>query len=157
MERLSYIELAGRQCPLNFSLGAVEEIGRRYGSLEGMQEAFSAFDEKPIHEALGDILWILAVLLRQGAEYCRVMEGREEEPFTEEQLKCLLGAQDAGRTQKTGRPRRAGKHCVVLVLREDAGDPPPRAVRDADGGAVRLDRLLADRPGGKGAAGAAAG
>lgn len=25
------------------------------------------------------------------------MEGREEEPFTEEQLKCLLGAQDAGR------------------------------------------------------------
>ena len=97
MERLCYIELGGRQCPLNFSLGAVEEIGRRYGSLEGMQEAFAAFDQKPIHEALGDILWILAVLLRQGAEDCRVMEGREEEPFTEEQLKCLLGAQDAGR------------------------------------------------------------
>ena len=71
MERLSYIELAGRQCPLNFSLGAVEEIGRRYGSLEGMQEAFSAFDEKPIHEALGDILWILDVYKRQALHHLR--------------------------------------------------------------------------------------
>ena len=96
MNRISYIDIAGKKCPMNFSLGAVEEIGQRYGGLEEMQAAFSDFDKKPMHEALGDLLWLLSVLLKYGAKYAELTENGDGKAYSAEDLAVLFGVEDAG-------------------------------------------------------------
>lgn len=81
---------------MNFSLGAVEEIGQRYGGLEEMQTAFSGIDKKPMHEALGDLLWLLSVLLKYGAKYAELTENGDGKAYSAEDLAVLFGVEDAG-------------------------------------------------------------
>ena len=96
MNRISYIDIAGKKCPMNFSLGAVTEVSQRYGGLEEMQAAFSGIDKKPMHEALADLLWILSVLLKYGAKYAKLTENGDGKAYSAEDLAVLFGVEDAG-------------------------------------------------------------
>lgn len=96
MNRISYIDIAGKKCPMNFSLGAVTEVSQRYGGLEEMQAAFSGIDKKPMHEALADLLWILSVLLKYGAKYAELTGTGDGQAYSAEDLAVLFGVEDAG-------------------------------------------------------------
>lgn len=96
MNRISYIDIAGKKCPMNFSLGAVTEVSQRYGGLEEMQAAFAEIDKKPMHEALADLLWLLSVLLKYGAKYAELTGAGDSKAYSAEDLAVLFGAEDAG-------------------------------------------------------------
>ncbi len=96
MNRISYIDIAGKKCPMNFSLGAVTEVSQRYGDLEEMQAAFAEIDKKPMHEALADLLWLLSVLLKYGAKYAELTGTGDGRAYSAEDLAVLFGVEDAG-------------------------------------------------------------
>lgn len=91
MNRIKEIEIAGKKYPLNFSLKATEMVAKRYGGLEGMDDALT---DKPLDEMMEEVSWILAVLLEQGAAYKKVIDKEEIEVFTQDELKIVLGISD---------------------------------------------------------------
>lgn len=91
MNRITEIEIAGKKYPLNFSLKASKEVVKRYGAIEKMADAFTG---KPIDELLDEIIWLLSLLLNQGAEYMRIMENQEIKQFTKDDLEVVLGFMD---------------------------------------------------------------
>lgn len=88
MKRLSEIEISGVTYPLNFSVQAASELYERYEDIAGMQErVMDGYTEKSIAETL----WVLELLLHQGAEY-KKLHGEEEPPaLCTETLPTLLG------------------------------------------------------------------
>lgn len=79
MNRLSYIEIAGRQYPLSFSLGATKAISKRFGSTEKMVKVLKGIkdvDEKTID----DLVFIIEVLIRNGCEYMNIFCKNEPIP-----------------------------------------------------------------------------
>lgn len=87
MKRLSEIEIAGNHYPLNFSVKAVRKICERYGAVEEMWEKIQAM---PVHQRLGEIVWILSLLIEQGTQYLRITEGKELDALTAEELEVLV-------------------------------------------------------------------
>ena len=105
MNRLSYMEIAGKNYPLSFSLGACKAIAKKFGSIEKMGEVLqdvSGIDESTID----DILYILSVLITQGCAYKNVFEKdfpAEENapvedgmyiPLSPEELEVAVGLMD---------------------------------------------------------------
>lgn len=67
MNRITYMELAGKKYPLVFSLGAAKKIAEKYGDLEKLDEALSL--ETVDAETLDMLGYALAVLMQQGCAY----------------------------------------------------------------------------------------
>ena len=91
MDRISYIDVAGTKCPLHFSVAAAEKVDEHFGGLENMGEKLSAGS---MFEKLNEAIWLLSVLLEQGAAYMRLIERPEVKVWTVEQLKVLFGIGD---------------------------------------------------------------
>lgn len=73
MNRLTYMEIAGKNYPLSFSLGACKAIAKKFGSIEKMGEALE--DIEGINEGtIDDITYILSVLIAQGCAYKNIFE-----------------------------------------------------------------------------------
>lgn len=70
MAKLSYFEIAGKNYPLSFSLMAEKTLAGRYGSLTKMSEFIKGDDEK----SLGEIAYILELLICQGCAYKNMFE-----------------------------------------------------------------------------------
>lgn len=71
MKRTVYLNLAGKNYPLNFSLGACKVITKELGSLEKMEEALS---EGLDSDTIDKIILILQVLIAQGCAYKNLFE-----------------------------------------------------------------------------------
>lgn len=101
MSRITNIEIAGSTYPLNFSTKAAKQIAARYGAVENVGQAFTAND---IDAALGEVVWLLALLIEQGAAYVKIAENKDLQVLTEEQLEILIGIADFGglKTQLLG-------------------------------------------------------
>lgn len=67
MNRITYIELAGKKYPLSFSLGAAKAIAAKYGDLGKLDEAITI--EKLDEETIDIISYTIAALMKQGAAY----------------------------------------------------------------------------------------
>lgn len=93
MKRLTEIEIAGKTYPLNFSTKAAETISDKYGSFGAFGSAMS--ETADTGKALKEIVWVLFLLMEQGAAYYRIVEGREVEIPTQEDLEVLIGIPDA--------------------------------------------------------------
>jgi len=91
MKRIVEVEIAGKQYPLNFSVSAAKEVAERYGSIENLADAIQ---EKDSAGAMCEIVWLLALLMKQGANWYRIMEGVDREVLTAEQLESVLGVYD---------------------------------------------------------------
>lgn len=91
MSRISEIEIAGINYPLNFSTKAAKEIAKRYGGLENIEDAFS---DKAVDAMMDEIVWLLSLLIAQGVAYKRIVEGEEVKGITADELEVVLGVAD---------------------------------------------------------------
>ncbi len=90
MERCIFVEIAGKQYPMSFSLGATKKIIGKFGSTQNMmkklkkvqkpdnpedqEEKNMEFSERDSLEALETISFILEVLIAQGCAYKNYFE-----------------------------------------------------------------------------------
>lgn len=71
MDRTAYLNIAGKEYPMRFSLGASIAMSKRYGSLTKMTEALDGKDEAKTFEELA---WITELLIKQGCAYKNLFE-----------------------------------------------------------------------------------
>lgn len=88
MDRNTFVTLAGREYPLNFSTGASIEIKKKFGSVEEMGNKMMGGD---VAEALETLTWLLEILLHQGAAYHKLVTGKELEVPSTEELQVIVG------------------------------------------------------------------
>lgn len=72
MNRITYMEIAGKSYPLSFSLAASKAVSAKYGDISKLGEimSFQRLGEKEI-ETLTDII---AITMKQGAAYKNIFE-----------------------------------------------------------------------------------
>lgn len=75
MKRDVYIEIAGKNYPMRFSLGATKAIEKKYGSLEKMQAKINTEEE-----AVDAIVFLMELLIKQGCAYKNIFEKNEPIP-----------------------------------------------------------------------------
>lgn len=69
MDKTVYVEIAGKNYPMRFSLGAAKEINKKYGSLEKMQESLTSEED-----AVDAAAFLMEILIRQGCAYKNIFE-----------------------------------------------------------------------------------
>ena len=85
MERCVFVEIAGKQYPMSFSLGATKKIIGKFGSTQNMMKNLKKTQEKGNEEnmelsdrdsleALETISFILEILIAQGCAYKNYFE-----------------------------------------------------------------------------------
>lgn len=94
--RVTELTIAGKTYPVCLSTGAAKKISDRYGDITKVSDAFT---DKSTSEMLGELNWLLALLVKAGCDYKKYSEGKEIEPITEEALDCLLGLDDVQQLQ----------------------------------------------------------
>lgn len=87
--RITPIEIAGQEYYLNFSTRAVKEITQKHGSLDGFMESMQ--EGAAIDDLLDNFIWLLAVLIDQGAEYMRIVEKEAVPKVGQEELEVIIG------------------------------------------------------------------
>lgn len=88
MNRITEIEIAGTKYPLNFSLVAAKEVAKRYGGIESVTDIF---DGKSTDEMMDEATWLLALLIDQGVEYKKIIDGEEVRKLTQDDLGVVMG------------------------------------------------------------------
>ena len=71
MDRTAYLNIAGKEYPMRFSLGASIAMSKRFGSLEKMTEELDGEDEAKTME---DLVWITELMIKQGCAYKNLFE-----------------------------------------------------------------------------------
>ena len=71
MDRTAYLNIAGKEYPMRFSLGASIAISKRYGSMTKMTEELDGKDETKTFE---ELTWITELLIKQGCAYKNLFE-----------------------------------------------------------------------------------
>ena len=82
MDRTVYINIAGKEYPMRFSLGASKKIAENFGSLKKMQDNLTgdASGEGTEAKSLEVIAYMLAVLIKQGCAYKNLFEADQPIP-----------------------------------------------------------------------------
>lgn len=82
MDRTVYINIAGKEYPMRFSLGASKKIAEKFGSLKKMQDNLTgdASGEGTEAKSLEVIAYMLAVLIKQGCAYKNLFEADQPIP-----------------------------------------------------------------------------
>ena len=78
MSNTVYIEVAGKEYPMRFSIAAAKAISEKFGSLDNLSEALSGAGEA---ETLDNVLWVVALLIQQGCAYKNLFE--KDQPVLE--------------------------------------------------------------------------
>lgn len=98
MNRVIELDIAGKAYPLNFSVKAARTIDEKYGGIEKMAESFE-------NEGVGKIMSVLSdvthLLMEQGAAYERLINEKEIEVPSADDLEIMLGMQDFKVLQET--------------------------------------------------------
>ncbi len=71
MDRTIYINIAGKNYPMRFSLAALREINQKYGNLQKMTESI---DQDNTMNTLNALTGMLELLIRQGCAYKNLFE-----------------------------------------------------------------------------------
>lgn len=71
MDRTAYLNIAGKEYPMRFSLGASIAMSKRFGSLEKMAEELDGGDESKTME---NLVWITELMIKQGCAYKNLFE-----------------------------------------------------------------------------------
>ena len=77
MSKTVYIEVAGKEYPMRFSIAAAEAISEKFGSLDKLSEALSGAGEA---DTLDNVLWVVALLIQQGCAYKNLFEKDQPVP-----------------------------------------------------------------------------
>ena len=112
MDRTTYIEIAGKQYPMRFSVGASIAITKKFGSLQKMADNLKSEDGVDEAKTFETIIWMTETLIRQGCAYKNLFEsdlpipeGATVEngkymPITAEKLEIGIDVADLGEITK---------------------------------------------------------
>ena len=112
MDRTTYIEIAGKQYPMRFSVGASIAITKKFGSLQKMADNLKSEDGVGEAKTFETIIWMTETLIRQGCAYKNLFEsdlpipeGAPVEngkymPITAEKLEIGIDVADLGEITK---------------------------------------------------------
>lgn len=112
MDRTTYIEIAGKQYPMRFSVGASIAITKKFGSLQKMADNLKSEDGVDEAKTFETIIWMTETLIRQGCAYKNLFEsdlpipeGAPVEngkymPITAEKLEIGIDVADLGEITK---------------------------------------------------------
>ena len=112
MDRTVYIEIAGKQYPMRFSVGASIAITKKFGSLQKMADNLKKGDDVDEEKAFETIIWMAETLIRQGCAYKNLFESDlpipenapvkdgKYMPLTAENLEIALDMADMGEITK---------------------------------------------------------
>ena len=98
MNRITEIEIAGKNYPLNFSVKAAKEVSKRYGDISNIGDAFT---DKPMDEMMDEANWILSLLIEQGIAYKKIVDGEEIKGITSDELEVVMGVADFANLKDT--------------------------------------------------------
>lgn len=73
MARITYIEIAGKEYPMSFSLGASKKIAARFGSVDKMGDLLSGGGEVT-EQTIDSLVFVLELLICQGCAYMNFFE-----------------------------------------------------------------------------------
>lgn len=90
MKRTVTIKLNGKEYPLCCTLGAVEEIENKYGSMKKFTDVMASDSN------IAPLLTALDILLRHGARRARQFDGEEIEPVNIEEIRDTFDLSDMG-------------------------------------------------------------
>lgn len=93
---LRTISIGGKNYPMCFSVKAAQEVSLRYGGLEHVAAGIS---EGGTEKILGEVVWLLALMIGQGAARRNLLEGAGEKPATEEEIGILMDVSDLANLQ----------------------------------------------------------
>lgn len=85
------IEIAGTKYPLNFSVKAAKEVSKKYGDVSKIADALS---EKNVADTMGELIWLLALLIDQGVAYKKIVDKEEVKGASEEELEVIMNGSD---------------------------------------------------------------
>jgi len=72
-----------------FNTAALEEVTRRYGGLKELSDVI--IDQS---KAIGEIAWLIALLISQGTALKKAQEGIEGRTFTDADIKILMSPKE---------------------------------------------------------------
>ena len=98
MNRITSITIAGKQYPLNFSIRAAKKTVERYGDLSEVSKALIGLNEK--YNPVDETVWMLGIMLEEGARYARLTDGADITPPGGEDLETLVGYYDVELREK---------------------------------------------------------
>lgn len=91
MNRLKQVEIAGKQFSLNFSTKAANMVDEKFGGIEKLGGIFSA---DTVSNTMSNLVWLLHLLMEQGAAYHKIIDEEEIQLYTLEELEVLIGIID---------------------------------------------------------------
>lgn len=94
MKRVSEVEIAGKMRPVCLSIKAVKQICQKYGDIDKMLETIQDMD---IIDQLTEVIWLLHLMLEQGAQYVKIHEGKSVDTYTQDELEVLFTVHDIDR------------------------------------------------------------
>ena len=112
MDRTTYIEIAGKQYPMRFSVGASIAITKKFGTMQKMADNLKSEDGVDEAKTFETIIWMTETLIRQGCAYKNLFEsdlpipeGAPVEngkymPITAEKLEIGIDVADLGEITK---------------------------------------------------------
>lgn len=134
MDRTVYIEIAGKQYPMRFSVGASIAITKKYGSLQNMANNLKRGDDVDEEKAFETIIWMAETLIRQGCAYKNLFEpdlplpenapvkDGKYIPITAEDLEIALDMADMGEiTQKIFAAIGSGNKKEIYAKEKETG------------------------------------
>lgn len=92
MDRLCEIEIGGIKYPLNFSVKAARLVDEKFGSLDNVSGVYGkSVDMKT---TLYNQSWLLYLLMEQGAEYIKLVDGKDVNLPNIDDFEVLIGVLD---------------------------------------------------------------
>lgn len=93
-DRLIPVEIAGITYYMNFSLFATKKLTKLFGKGSALAKIEAGGAEVLDEKSVDELLEMCAVLIQQGAEYRRLVEGEETPSLTAEELGVLADISD---------------------------------------------------------------
>lgn len=98
MDRIKSITIAGREYLLNFSTRAAKAVIERYGDIASINQALFARpdenegDKRAITDFAEEVAWVLALLIKEGAAYQKIVNHETADTISEEELLVVMSA-----------------------------------------------------------------
>lgn len=96
MNRIKTVNIAGKEYQLNFSVNAAAAVHDRYGGFGGINPALGLVKtegeepQKSMVEITDEIAWMLETMIREGAAYSHVVDGKEAPIISAQDIKTVL-------------------------------------------------------------------
>lgn len=96
MNKITTIEIAGKEYPLCFTGGALRKVCQRYGSFQTFAEIIETEGEDLSGDSLDAVFYTMALMMEGAARRIRLIEGKDVEILTKEEIEDSIDFSEVG-------------------------------------------------------------